>query len=138
MWEQAKARAEETGSMVLWCDGGEGGLSGIGGRNFEDPVQVGEGSWAKTIATEWPLERTRTVYAHIGDVSVLVLLLLVSQFSALALLPAHLPLPAALRRASRLPHAVHGLREWTRGLVTGRRRTERQETADERSLLLDH
>jgi len=27
MWEQARARAEEIGSMVLWCDGGEGELA---------------------------------------------------------------------------------------------------------------
>jgi len=73
MWEQAKSRAEEVGSMVLWCDGGEGGVSGIGGGGMHEIAQTGEGSWMKTIGIEWPFRDSRTIYASIGDIPVLVL-----------------------------------------------------------------
>lgn len=67
MWEQAKARAEEVSSMVLWCDGGEGGVSGIAGGGINEIMQVGEGSWIRTIGLQWPFNEGRTVYAQLGD-----------------------------------------------------------------------
>lgn len=67
MWEQAKSRAWETGSMVLWCDGGEGGVSGVAGGGMTDYVQVGEGSWMRTIGVQWPFDERRTIYASKGD-----------------------------------------------------------------------
>ncbi|KAI6118972.1 hypothetical protein EV401DRAFT_2178541 [Pisolithus croceorrhizus] len=48
MWEQAKTRAAEIGSMVLWCDGGATGVSGVGGQGIEEIMQVGAGSWERT------------------------------------------------------------------------------------------
>ena len=77
MWEQAKARAEEIGSMVLWCDGGEGGVSGVAGGGMTDFMQSGKGSWSRTIGVQWPFDESRTVYARWGDwYTVLVLWLL--------------------------------------------------------------
>jgi hypothetical protein len=77
MWEQAKARAKEIGSMVLWCDGGEGGVSGVAGGGITDFMQFGEGSWSRTIGIQWPFDESRTVYARWGDwYTVLVLWLL--------------------------------------------------------------
>ncbi|KAF9527752.1 hypothetical protein CPB83DRAFT_814927 [Crepidotus variabilis] len=72
MWLQAKQRAEEIGSTVLWCDGGEGGVSGVGGGGFNDVTQVGSGSFLKTIGIKYPFDNRRTPYARFGD-SVLVL-----------------------------------------------------------------
>ncbi|KAG9314199.1 hypothetical protein JVU11DRAFT_4985 [Chiua virens] len=75
MWEQARARAEELGSMVLWCDGGSAGVSGIGGASIQEPMQIGGSSWMRTIGMPYPLEEKRTVYALGGDFSVVALLL---------------------------------------------------------------
>ncbi|EFI28674.1 hypothetical protein CC1G_13700 [Coprinopsis cinerea okayama7 len=71
MWLQAKQRAAELNSMVLWCDGGDDGVSGIGGGGFDDPQQVGPGSWVKTIGIQYPFNDKRTVYALLEDSSVL-------------------------------------------------------------------
>ncbi|KAH9947723.1 hypothetical protein B0H21DRAFT_737768 [Amylocystis lapponica] len=67
MWSQARARAEETGSMVLWCDGGDGGLSGVAGGGMHEFVQVGQGSWSKTIGVQWPFDQRRTLFSRGGD-----------------------------------------------------------------------
>ena len=72
MWQQAKQRADEIGSMVLWCDGGEGGVSGIAGRGRTEVTQVGDGSWVRTIGVQWPFEEHRTMYARYGDVFALL------------------------------------------------------------------
>lgn len=72
MWKQAKQRAEEIGSMVLWCDGGEGGVSGIGGGGFSNVHQVGSGSWVKTIGIAYPFDARRTPYAYFGDSTLLL------------------------------------------------------------------
>jgi len=73
MWEQAKARAEEIGSMVLWCDGGEGGVSGVAGRGANEVTQAGKGSWIRTIGVEWPFDEDRTIYARVGNLPVILL-----------------------------------------------------------------
>jgi len=73
MWEQARLRAEEIGSMVLWCDGGEGGVSGISGGGMNEVTQVGSGSWMRTIGIQWPFTQSRMVYAIIGDLAALIL-----------------------------------------------------------------
>lgn len=73
MWSQAKERAEEMGSMVLWCDGGEGGVSGIAGRGFHDVAQVGSGSWVRTIGIKYPLDNHRTPYAYLNNLTPLML-----------------------------------------------------------------
>ncbi|OSC99441.1 hypothetical protein PYCCODRAFT_1438228 [Trametes coccinea BRFM310] len=84
MWEQAKARAEETGSMVLWCDGGEGGVSGVAGRGMRAFRQVGPGSWVQTISVPWPFDNRRTMFATFGTSSAVVLLWLVAGMGAFA------------------------------------------------------
>ena len=70
MWNQARQRAHETGSIILWCDGGEGGLSGIVGGGFEEPLQFGEGSWTKTIGLTYPFSEKKTVFtsAWVGNI----------------------------------------------------------------------
>lgn len=35
MWKQASQRAHEIESSLLWCDGGEGGVSGVVGRGYK-------------------------------------------------------------------------------------------------------
>jgi hypothetical protein len=62
MYELARARGDELGADVLWCDGGAGGLSGVAGS-----VQVGPGSWVKTIGVPYPAGEGRTVYGIGGD-----------------------------------------------------------------------
>ncbi|KAG0704386.1 hypothetical protein DFH29DRAFT_827948 [Suillus ampliporus] len=74
MWEQAKSRANEIGSMVLWCDGGATGVSGIGGGGISEIMQVGAGSWSRTISLQFPFDQRRTAYAVIGEIGVLVFL----------------------------------------------------------------
>jgi len=73
MWKQASQRAHEIDSSLLWCDGGEGGVSGIVGRGMNEVFQVGAGSWVRTIGVQHPFnEQRRTVYAQYGN-SVLLL-----------------------------------------------------------------
>lgn len=74
MWLQAKQRAEELNSIVLWCDGGDGGVSGVAGGGFNDVSLVGSGSFVQTIGVQYPFDGRRTPYGHIGD-SALILLL---------------------------------------------------------------
>jgi len=66
MWLQAKQRAEELGSMVLWCDGGEGGMSGVSGGGFNDVDQVGAGSFVRTIGVQYPFDNHQTIYGRFG------------------------------------------------------------------------
>jgi hypothetical protein len=74
MWEQARARANELDSLVLWCDGGKGGVSGIGGRGLHDITQLGEGSWVRTVGVNYPFNANRTMWAKHGTkVSFLIL-----------------------------------------------------------------
>jgi hypothetical protein len=63
MMEMARHRAEELGTRVLWCDGGEGGLSGVVGQG-ESGIQVGYGSWIKDISVELPLDEQRTPFGR--------------------------------------------------------------------------
>jgi hypothetical protein len=67
MWEQARARAEEAGSMVLFCDGGAQGVSGVAGHGIREPVQFGTGSWTRTIGVQWPFNQRRTLYMWGGE-----------------------------------------------------------------------
>jgi len=67
MWLQAKQRASELESVVLWCDGGEGGVSGVAGRGFNDVVQVGSGSFVRTIGIQYPFNDQKTTFARLGD-----------------------------------------------------------------------
>jgi hypothetical protein len=67
MWEQARARAEEAGSMVLFCDGGAQGASGVAGHGIREPLQFGTGSWTRTIGIQWPFNQRRTLYMWGGE-----------------------------------------------------------------------
>ena len=67
MWLQARQRAAELQSIVLWCDGGEGGVSGVAGRGFNDVVQVGSGSFVRTIGIQYPFNDQKTYFARFGD-----------------------------------------------------------------------
>ncbi|KAJ2912146.1 hypothetical protein MD484_g8268, partial [Candolleomyces efflorescens] len=71
MWLQAKQRAQELDSMVLWCDGGEGGFSGIAGGGYQSFEQVGSGSWVKDIGVDHPFREGKTLYARWEDLFVL-------------------------------------------------------------------
>ncbi|KAH9065659.1 hypothetical protein EDB87DRAFT_1574153 [Lactarius vividus] len=62
VWEQARARAEEAGSMVLFCDGGAQGASGVAGQGMREPSQFGSGSWMRFVGVQWPFNQRRTPY----------------------------------------------------------------------------
>lgn len=114
MWEQAKSRANEIGSMVLWCDGGAMGVSGVGGGGISEIMQLGSGSWTRTISLQFPFDQRRTVYAVVGDFGVLVLLVVVMGGGSVAW---HLP---ALSGSRSVLQAVPLLRR----LFPGRRRDQ--------------
>ena len=67
MWEQARARAEEAGSMVLFCDGGVQGASGVAGQGIREPFQFGSGTWTRLVGVQWPFNRHRTLYMWGGE-----------------------------------------------------------------------
>ena len=68
MWDQARSRAAELGSSILWCDGGDGGVSGVAGPGINEIVQVGQGSWVRNIGIDRPFGRKdQTMYAKRGD-----------------------------------------------------------------------
>lgn len=67
MWEQARARAEEAGSMVLFCDGGVQGASGVAGQGVREPLQFGSGSWTRSVGVQWPFDQRRTFYMWGGE-----------------------------------------------------------------------
>ena len=81
MWLQAKQRAVELDSMVLWCDGGDGGVSGIGGGGFEEVTQIGSGSWVRTIGIQYPFNEKPTIYARFEDWTVLLYWLMAFGFT---------------------------------------------------------
>lgn len=87
MWLQAKQRATELDSMVLWCDGGEGGVSGVGGGGFEEFQQVGPGSWVRNIGIQYPFNQKRTTYARLEDATVIFYWLLTGGSSLVAMFP---------------------------------------------------
>lgn len=78
MWEQAKARAAETDSTVVWCDGGEGGISGIASRAYSEILQVGPGSWSKSIGVHYPFDDGRTFFSSGGDLGSFALVLCIT------------------------------------------------------------
>ncbi|KAK7064020.1 hypothetical protein R3P38DRAFT_3339422 [Favolaschia claudopus] len=67
MWEEVKQRANEVGSLALWCDGGQDGFSGIAGQGYNDVYQVGEGSWTRSVGIPHPFDSSRTFYMRAGD-----------------------------------------------------------------------
>ena len=86
MWLQAKQRADELKSIVLWCDGGEGGVSGVAGSGFND-VQVGSGSFVRTVGIQHPFNHQKTIFARFGDSFLIIFWLFV-------LLPGRIHVPA--------------------------------------------
>ncbi|KAG1825722.1 uncharacterized protein BJ212DRAFT_1422212 [Suillus subaureus] len=118
MWEQAKSRANEIGSMVLWCDGGAMGVSGVGGGGISEIMQLGSGSWTRTIGLQFPFDQRRTVYAVVGDFGVLVLLVAIMGGSSVVW---HLPaLSGSLSGSRSVLQAVPLLRR----LLPGRQRDQ--------------
>ena len=115
MWNQARQRAQETGSTILWCDGGEGGLSGLIGGGFEEPLQFGEGSWTKTIGLTYPFPEKKTVFMRIGNIGGFLAILIlmgsrgfVVQVLGMALHSRESPLPWNLLKVAQLAHRLVG------------------------------
>lgn len=53
--------------MILWCDGGREGVSGLTGKGFNQVLQVGaQGSWTHHVALEHPFPTQPTLYARVG------------------------------------------------------------------------
>lgn len=72
MHQQVALRADEVGSLALWCDAG--GLSGVVGRG-ESGVQKGRGSFVRTVGIPFADGETnaKTFYASTGDMFSLIL-----------------------------------------------------------------
>lgn len=70
--QEAALRADEVGSLALWCDAG--GLSGVVGRG-ESGVQRGRGSFVRVVGIPFAEDETRakTFYARTGDFPSLIL-----------------------------------------------------------------
>jgi hypothetical protein len=99
MWHQARQRAHETGSTVLWCDGGEGGLSGVIGDGFDEPFQFGEGSWTRTIGLTYPFSERKTVFTRVGNLGAFIVVWMLTGIGLVTRVmpvafPAHFPLSA--------------------------------------------
>ncbi|KAG1757787.1 hypothetical protein EDB19DRAFT_1891479 [Suillus lakei] len=108
MWEQAKSRAHEIGSM------GQRESAAVGGGGISEIMQVGSGSWTRTIGLQFPFDQRRTVYAVVGELGVLVLLVAIMGGTSVA---GYLP---ALSRSRSVLQAVPLLRR----LLPGRRRDQ--------------
>jgi hypothetical protein len=65
MMEMATQRANELGTRVLWCDGGDGGLSGVVGMG-QSGVQVGHGTWVQRLSFDVPVDAKKTMYGTVG------------------------------------------------------------------------
>lgn len=78
MWEQAKARAIETGSTVFWCDGGDGALGGIATSAYSEIIQRGWGSWSKIVPIAYPFDTRRTLFLWGGQSLALALVWIVA------------------------------------------------------------
>ncbi|CAK5280311.1 unnamed protein product, partial [Mycena citricolor] len=72
MWEEVKLRANELGSVALWCDGGPGGVGGVAGHGFHDFYQAGpDGAWSRSLNIPFPFDGRRTLYSRFGDAIIL-------------------------------------------------------------------
>ncbi|KAF9270008.1 hypothetical protein L218DRAFT_6455 [Marasmius fiardii PR-910] len=91
MWNQAKLRAHELGSAILWCDGGDSGISGVAGKGISEFIQVGHGSWVKKIALPYPFEEHPTLYGRGGNYFVVILMCLPLVFSLPVATSSNLP-----------------------------------------------
>lgn len=121
MWNQARQRAHETGSTILWCDGGEGGLSGIIGGGFEEPLQFGEGSWTKTIGLTYPFPEKKTVFMRIGNIGGFFVVLMLTGSGGFVVWVIAMALHS---RGSPLPWNLVGIKQLAYKLVGSLRRGE--------------
>lgn len=133
MWEQAKTRAEEIGSAVLWCDGGEGGVSGVASQGIKDYMQVGEGWWTRTIGIQWPFNENRTVYSRWGNGYTLLVLwaILGCGWAGGLIVSRKVGLRSTVAGGRGLFEAVGGW--WHRKRITG----DEQRIGEEQPLLVD-
>ncbi|KAL1677450.1 lnt, apolipo protein N-acyltransferase [Schizophyllum commune] len=74
MFAQGAQRARELGAAVIWCDGGESGVSGVAGEGVDQSMQVGRGSWVRTIAVPHPFGERRTGFGAFGHGLPLILI----------------------------------------------------------------
>jgi hypothetical protein len=94
--------------MVLFCDGGAQGASGVAGQGIREPVQFGTGSWTRTIGVQWPFDQRRTLYMWGGEyLPVVFVWLLVGGSSAVESLIRHGSL-RGIRGAAAIPFAHLG------------------------------
>ncbi|KAG8691976.1 hypothetical protein FRC11_000850 [Ceratobasidium sp. 423] len=122
MFQYASMRATEQGASILWCDGGEGGVSGIGGLAAQGLGlnggigQVGTGgSWLQAVGIPFPYDArdfTPTRYARWGDMTAIIL--------GLALLGVG-PVAPAVVMVGRLTSWAYGRLKPTRRLENGQR-----------------
>ncbi|KAF8337953.1 uncharacterized protein EI90DRAFT_3041146 [Cantharellus anzutake] len=79
MFEEAHMRANEVGSLLLWCDGSPKGVSGVVGQGQSGSEQVGRGSFIKNVSIRLrgdgkeAVVIEKTLYARGGDVAILIL-----------------------------------------------------------------
>ncbi|KAK7059175.1 hypothetical protein VNI00_001802 [Paramarasmius palmivorus] len=114
MWEQAKQRALELGSAVLWCDGGDGGISGVAGRGISESIQVGKGSWARKIGIQYEFDESRTFYGKGGNWLILVLICLPVVLGPSEALVKLLPRASLLSQLGNMRRRIMGRKNETR------------------------
>ena len=94
--------------MVLFCDGGAQGASGVAGHGIREPIQFGSGSWTRTIGIQWPFNQRRSLYMWGGEyLPVGFVWLLVGGSSAVEVLIQHGTL-RGIRGAAAIPFAHLG------------------------------
>ncbi|KAL1749017.1 lnt, apolipo protein N-acyltransferase [Schizophyllum fasciatum] len=120
MFAQGAQRARELGAAVLWCDGGEAGVSGVAGEGVDQSMQVGRGSWVRTIAVQHPFDERRTGFGAFGHGVPLILVWVLAGAPWVVRLPG-LPGRAA-RGAQRSAHAIAGVVRWLVEAVQDRAR----------------
>jgi len=97
--------------MVLFCDGGAQGASGVAGHGIREPVQFGTGTWTRAIGVQWPFNQRRTLYMWGGEyLPVAFVWLLVGGSSAIEVLIRHGPHGSlrGIRGAAAIPFAHLG------------------------------
>ena len=140
MWHQALSRIDEIGSTLLWCDGGDHGVSGVGGNAVPegDVMQVGPGSWVRAIGLKSEPDSTQTIYARLGPWP-WVILVFGAMGTEASLMASWMKL---MRKGGRIRFfkgvSVNGGQVWKslRAWERGRRQLSQDQNQDEESPLL--
>ncbi|KZV91333.1 hypothetical protein EXIGLDRAFT_719395 [Exidia glandulosa HHB12029] len=119
MIAQARMRARELDTRVLWCDGGGSQRGALLSPERDEVYQVGAGTWVKKIQVPYPYTQGRTVYGTLGwaDMLPILLLCVVLPFVPVAGNPGQALLSVMMPEGSSLHARLAAARETLRGVV---------------------